>query len=436
MTKEDQPNKTSRVPGFYQLSPEERVRVVSEFGELNSTDRELLLAGETLPLEKAQNMVENVTTVFGLPHGIAANFRIDDSDLFIPMVVEEPSVVAAASHAAKLLRGGRGIETRADNPVMIGQIQLCDIPDLGGGREALLAKKAELIDAANATQPRLVSRGGGAVDLQVRAFPSTREGAMLVVHLLVDVRDAMGANMVNTMVESIADQCAKLSGGNPHLRILSNLAAHRLVHATGRVPLTLLDRASKTLSGAEVAQRVERASVFAEVDPYRATTHNKGFMNGVDAFLIAMGQDWRAVEAGAHAYAAQGGHYTALATWRVVGDELIGSTSLPMQVGTVGGIIPVHPQVGLNHRLLRLDGAGHLGRVAAAVGLAQNLAAILALSTDGIQRGHMALHARNIASAVGAEVRELDTVVEQMIAENAIHQEAATRILAQMRQSG
>ena len=235
-----------------------------------------------------------------------ANFR-DDEDFFIPMVVEEPSVVAAAVTQPNV-REGRGIVTRADAPVMIGQIQLCDLPDVEVASNALLSQKEELIAAANATQPRLVSRGGGAVNLEVRPFPETREGAMIIVHLLVDVRDAMGANMVNTMVEAIAGTCARLTGGSPHLRILSNLADQRLVHATGRVPIRSLERASATLSGAEVARRVERASVFAEVDPYRATTHNKGFMNGVDAFLIAMGQDWRAVEAGAHAYAAQNGH--------------------------------------------------------------------------------------------------------------------------------
>ena len=287
---------------------------------------------------------------------------------------------------------------------MIGQIQLCDVQDMDNGRQLLEAKAEELVALANASAPRLVARGGGARSLEVRSFSDTLIGDMLVVHIHVDVCDAMGANLVYGMCETLAPICEDVVKGTAYLKILSNLADRRLVTATGRVPLEWLKRPDLKMSGREVAERVERASVFAEVDPYRAATHNKGIMNGVDAFLLATGQDWRAVEAGAHAHAARSGTYGAMAKWRVVDEALEGTITLPMQVGTVGGVVRVHPVVKVLLKVFGADGASDVGRGAAAVGLAPSLAAILALATEGIQRGHMSLHARNIAVAAGAKV--------------------------------
>ncbi|MDP6946676.1 MAG: hydroxymethylglutaryl-CoA reductase, degradative, partial [Myxococcota bacterium] len=350
-------------------------------------------------------------------------------DRLIPMVIEEASVVAAASHAAKLLRSDVGIETRATAALMIGQIQICDVPDLDVACEALEALGPALVESANDNAPRLVARGGGARGFEVRRFEETAIGPMVVAHLLVDVCDAMGANLVNGMCEALAPRCEEATGGQAFLKILSNLADRRLVHATGRVPLTRLARPALGLTGAEVADRIVRASVFAEVDPYRAATHNKGIMNGVDAFLLATGQDWRAVEAGAHAHAASTGTYTAMATWRVDEDALVGRITLPMQVGVVGGIVKVHPVVKVLLKVLGAETAADVGRAAAAVGLAQNLAAILALATEGIQRGHMSLHARNIAAAAGARDDQIDKVVAEMIRRRNVSTDAATTIL-------
>ena len=424
-----EPKETSRVSGFYRLSPEDRVHHIAEFSGLSEADRTLLRSNVNLTRSKAQHMIENATSVFGLPLGFAANFRVNGVERFMPMVIEEPSVVAAASHAAKLLRGGPGIETTSTDPVMIGQIQICELEDASQAKRLIEEHGERLLEQANATQPRLCERGGGAREIQARIFEDTEIGTMVVLHLLVDVRDAMGANMVNTMVETIAPACQALVGGEVCLKILSNLADQRMVMATGRVPIRALDRPENGMEGAKVADRLVKASVFAEVDPYRAATHNKGFMNGVDAFLIAMGQDWRAVEAGAHAYAARTGTYSALAKWRVDGEFLVGTAALPMQVGTVGGIVQVHPLVAVNHRIMNMRSASELGEMAAAVGLAQNLAAILALSTDGIQRGHMALHARNVAAAAGASEGQVEAIANQMVAEKAINLESASRLL-------
>jgi hydroxymethylglutaryl-CoA reductase len=341
------------------------------------------------------------------------------------MVIEEPSVIAAASNAAKLLREGSGIITQASPPVMIGQIQLCDVSDPETSAQAIRNAAPELLAKANASQPRLVARGGGARELTVRVFSETEVGAMVIVHIMVDVCDAMGANLVNAMAETLAPDCEALAQARTNLRILSNLADKRLVEATGKVPIAWLARPQLGLDGATVAARIEEASVFAEIDPYRAATHNKGMMNGIDAFLIATGQDWRAVEAGIHAYGARHGTYSALATWRREGDYLVGKVVLPMQVGTVGGVTKVHPVVKVLLEILEMDSASDVGRCVAAVGLAQNLAAIMALATEGIQRGHMSLHARNIAASVGASGRDIDHIVAEMIRrENITHEEA------------
>lgn len=421
--------RSSRVSGFYKLPVQKRLERISDFADLTEDDRKAFANVQSLSIQKADKMVENVGGVFGLPLGFAANFRINKTDHFCPMVIEEPSVVAAASHAAKLLRDGDGIATWASSPIMIGQIQICEVEDLEFAKTLLLTHADELLEEANETQPRLCERGGGAREVRVRLFPETAAGPMLIVHLLVDVRDAMGANMVNTMVEAIAPKCSELVGGEVCLKILSNLADERLVYARGNVPISRLANKEKNMSGMVVAKRIVKASAFAEVDPYRAATHNKGMMNGIDAFLIATGQDWRAVEAGVHAYAARSGTYSALATWRIEGDQLVGNVALPMQVGTVGGIVQVHPLVGINLRILRISSASELGEIAAAVGLAQNLAAILALATEGIQRGHMALHARNIASAAGAREDQVEALARQLVEKKTINVEAATRLL-------
>ncbi len=429
----DRPTRTSRIPGFYKLSVDERLARIQAFADLDDADLETLRGPDGRTLAKASRMIENVGGLFHLPVGFAANFRVDGEDQLLPMVIEEASVVAASSNAAKLLRGGEGIVTAASDPIMIGQIQLCDVPDVDRAVDALRDAEDRLVALANSGQPRLVARGGGARALEVRAFPDSPIGPMVVTHLLVDVRDAMGANLVNGMVEALAKDCEALSGGHAHLRILSNLADRRLVHATGRVPLSSLARPDLGLDGAEVAERVFRASVFAELDPYRAATHNKGIMNGVDAFLLAAGQDWRAIEAGVHAWAARDGRYTALATWRREGDALVGRITLPMQVGVVGGVIGVHPVVGVLLKVLGTPGATALGRLAAAVGLAQNLAAILALATEGIQRGHMSLHARNIAAAAGATGADIDRIVAEMIRRRSINTAAARTIIDERR---
>ena len=424
--------KSSRISGFYRLTVDERLEHVQTFGCLSEEEIATLRAYDSLSLAQADRMIENVAGLFHLPVGFGANFRIDGIDRLVPMVIEEPSVVAAASNAARLMRGGEGIVTSASDPVMVGQIQVCNVPDPDAAREAVLRAEPELIALANAMHPRLVARGGGARRVSVRTFPETAIGPMLVVHIHVDVRDAMGANLINSMAEGLAERVEVLTGGAVNLRILSNLADERLVHAEGRIPVSMLANAKLGLDGRAVADRVANASVFAEVDPYRATTHNKGLMNGVDAVLLATGQDWRAVEAGAHAFASRAGRYTALSTWRRDGDELVGRVTLPMQVGTVGGVTKVHPVVKILLKVLGVDGAGVLGRIAASVGLAQNLAAILALATEGIQRGHMSLHARNIAASAGASDDQIDRVVDEMVRTQCFNHETAEALVKEI----
>jgi hydroxymethylglutaryl-CoA reductase len=335
------------------------------------------------------------------------------------MVVEEPSVVAGMSHGAKFLREGRGIETTATPPVMIGQLQVLDVPDPDAAVRAVIEDRHALIDAANAMDPGLLAAGGGARDIEAHVLPPMDHddplGTMVVVHLLVDVRDAMGANAINTMVEHLAHRVEQLTGGRVRLRILSNLADRRLITARGQASFATLGDGDEA-RGRDVAEGVQEASVFAERDPYRAATHNKGIMNGIDAFLVATGQDWRAVEAGAHAYAARGGRYTALARWRVRDGALSGEITLPMAVGTVGGAVRTHPASSFAvRRLLRIDHADELGQLAAAVGLAQNLAALRALAGEGIQRGHMGLHARNVAASAGAQGAEIDALAALLV---------------------
>ncbi|MEM9693924.1 MAG: hydroxymethylglutaryl-CoA reductase, degradative, partial [Myxococcota bacterium] len=383
--------------------------------------------------DEANRMVENALGVMGLPLGLCVNMKVDGHDRLIPMSVEEPSVVAAASFAAKLLRGGGGVHTEVTAPLMIGQIQLLDLPD-GDPAEAILAEKAALLELANAGHPNLVAAGGGAVDLEIHPLPATDEsdpcGPMTIVHLVVDVRDAMGANAINSMCERLAPRIEELTGARVGLRILSNLTDRRRVVARGRVPFTMLQGRGGD-SPAQLARAIVEASVFAERDPYRAATHNKGIMNGIDSVLVAFGQDWRAVEAGAHAYAARDGRYTALAKWRVEGEYLVGTLDVPLAVGTVGGVARVHPTVKMSRLIARIDDAASLASAVAAVGLAQNLSALRALAAEGIQKGHMRLHARNVAVEAGATGADVEEVARMIADRGAVNLDAAKRALAE-----
>ena len=393
-------NKTSRLPGFYKLSLKDRAAVVAELAGLTASEKAILM-GEGLSPDQADQMIENVVGIHALPLGIAVNFLINGQDYLIPMAIEEPSVVAGASFAARLVREGGGFTTSSDEPVMIGQIQVLDVADPQAARSELLAQKSRLLQLADQTDPLIVSLGGGARDLIVRIVEDSTIGPMVVAHLLFDCRDAMGANTVNTACEALAPEVENITGGRVVLRILSNLADRRLARAKCTIPTDVL--AIESFTGQTVSKRIVEAYALAANDPYRAATHNKGIMNGVDAVAIATGQDWRAVEAGAHAYAARNGRYTSLSHWSVDADgNLVGTLELPLAVGIVGGASRVHPTARVTLKILGVTTAQELAEVMAAVGLAQNLAALRALATEGIQRGHMALHARQVAIAAGA----------------------------------
>ena len=422
----------SRIPGFYDLSASERLAVVSAFGGLSPAEAEALNGAGGLNLARAEQMIENVVGTYSLPLGIAANFQVNGRDYLVPMAIEEPSVVAGASYAARLAREGGGFMADADQPVMIGQIQILDLADALIARSKLLAAKERILQLANRQDPVLVGLGGGARDLQVRIFPSSPAGPMLVVHLLYDVRDAMGANAVNTAAEALAPLLEEITGGRVNLRILSNLADHRLARAWVRIPLPALAHAG--FSGEQVGRGIAEAWAMAAADPYRAATHNKGIMNGIDAVVLATGNDWRAVEAGAHAYAARSGQYTALSRWSVSADgHLVGSLELPLAAGTVGGATKVHPAARAALKLLGVTSARELAQVLVAVGLAQNLAALRALAAEGIQRGHMALHARQVALAAGATGELVARVAEQMVQEGTVRLDRAEALLKEYR---
>jgi hydroxymethylglutaryl-CoA reductase len=419
--------KSSRLPGFYKRPIAERLALIQEWAGL--TDEETAVFAENgLSSEQANHMVENALGTFGLPLGIAANFLINGRNYLVPMAVEEPSVLAAVSHAAKLIRAGGGFQTEASEPVMIGQIQVLDIPDMPAAQLALSANKQRLMDEANGCSQNIVRRGGGARDIEIRPFPDTPVGPMLVVHLLYDCRDAMGANAINTAVENLAPLVAALTNGRTHLRILSNLSDRRTATARCTIPAAHLAQAE--LTGRVVAQLIEEANAFALVDPYRATTHNKGIMNGIDAVCIATGNDWRAVEAGAHAYAARNGRYAALTDWHVTGNgDLYGEITLPLAVGIVGGATKVHPTAKVAMKILNVSSAAELAQIMAAVGLAQNLAAIKALATTGIQQGHMRMHARQVALAAGAVDGQVQQIANQLIREQNIRINRAQELL-------
>ncbi|MBC6936942.1 MAG: hydroxymethylglutaryl-CoA reductase, degradative [Chloroflexi bacterium] len=422
---------TSRLPGFYKRSLAERAAIVGQWAGLTPEEQAALLGVSGLNAAQANHMIENVVGVYALPLGIATNFLINEKDYLVPMVIEEPSVVAALSNAARLFREGGGFTASSDEPVMIGQIQVLDLADVYVAAGAVMAQRDRLMAEANQVSSSIVQYGGGARDIQVRPIVDTPVGPMLIVHLLMDTRDAMGANTINTALEHIAPLIEQAAGGRTNLRILSNLADHRKVRAEGLIPKSQL--ATDRLSGEDAVQAIVEAGVFAEVDPYRAATHNKGIMNGVDAVVIATGNDWRAIEAGAHAYAARGGRYTSLTQWWQDDDgNLRGYIELPMAVGTVGGATRVHPAAGVALKILGVQSARELAEVCAAVGLAQNLAAMRALATEGIQRGHMRLHARQIAVAAGAPAHLINRVVQTMITENNIRLERAREIVQEL----
>lgn len=418
---------SSRIAGLYKLNLAERVAFVAEWAGLSEEEAAILL-GPGLTPELADQMIENSIGTLGLPLGVAANFLINGRDYLVPMAVEEPSVLAGASLAAKLVRQGGGFRTEATAPVMIGQLQVINIPDPAQALRALVSHKERILDAADQVRPSFVARGGGARDVEVRSFPDTPAGPMLVMHLLYDTRDAMGANVINTIAEALRPVVEELTGGCVNLGILSNLTDRRLATARCSVPSDCL--ATTDVAGHVVAQRIAAASVLAYVDPYRAATHNKGIMNGIDAVCIATGNDWRAVEAGAHAYAARDGQYRGLSTWQVnEAGDLVGELTIPLAVGTVGGATRVHPAAGVAMKILAVASAATLSEIIVAVGLAQNLAALRAMSTTGIQAGHMRLHARQVALAAGATGKQVEEIAARMVAERNIRVERAKALL-------
>ncbi|MGM8211183.1 hydroxymethylglutaryl-CoA reductase, degradative [Virgibacillus sp. W0430] len=406
---------TSRIPGFYNMTVEERREIIAKL--YNITDRSQLFSEQPLKTETADKMIENVIGTFPLPLGLGLNFLINGQEYAVPMAIEEASVVASASYIAKIVRGAGGFQTEATERIMIGQIQVVGCEDIYAAKRAVLEAKESLIQAANAAYPSMVARGGGAEGLDVRILNEDASSAysqMLVVHLYVDTCDAMGANIINTMVEALAPTVEELTNGKVYLRILSNYADRCLAHAKCVIPPKLLK--SEGFSGEEVRDGVVHAYEFAASDPYRAVTHNKGIMNGIDPIVIATGNDWRAVEAGAHAYAARDGHYGSMTSWTVDGEgNLVGELELPMSIGTVGGATRVHPMAKLALDILGNPSASELAQIMVAVGLAQNLGALKALVTDGIQKGHMALHSRSVAIAAGATGEMIDIVAEKLV---------------------
>lgn len=418
--------KTSEFKGFYKLSPQQRLEEVAKFSSLSEEEVSLLAKTGALSIEAADHMIENVFSVMPLPMGIAVNFTINGKDYLIPMAVEEPSVVAAASNAARMARVKGGFFTSNTGPIMRAQIQIVNVADPYAARFKLFEAREKLIEIANSQDPMLISLGGGMKDLEVQIVPSPL-GTMVVMHLIADTRDAMGANTVNTMAEALAPYIEQITGGKVYLRILSNLADKRLVRVR-----TVIDK--ETLGGEDVVDGIVWAYTFAAVDPYRAATHNKGIMNGIIPAVTATGNDTRAIEAGAHAYAARNGRYTSLTVWEKNKEgDLVGTIEVPMAVGLVGGATKVHPVARLAVKILGVKSAVELGEVIAAVGLAQNLTALKALATEGIQRGHMSLHARNVAVAAGATPDIIDQVVAEMVKARKVRQDYAEELVKQVK---
>ncbi len=435
---------------LYKLTPSERLQKLAAYADLDADDLAALEAG--LSADQAEVMIENVVGRYSLPLGIATNFMINGREVVVPLVVEEPSIVAGVSYAAKLARAGGGFQTRSSEPVMMGQVQILDLPDLDEAIARLRAAEDELLAAANQHHPTIQKSGGGAKGVEYRPLRETPAGPMLIVHILYDCRDAMGANAVNTAVEAVAPLIERLTAGRVNLRILSNLSDRRTARAECLIPVGQLTRDG--MPGEEVAQAIFEAWAFAAVDPYRAATHNKGIMNGIDAVAIATGNDWRALEAGAHAYAARKGRYTSLTEWSLVKTadrrpptadisditkvevketnvptHLWGVLEMPLSVGTVGGATRAHPTARVSLKILGQPNARQLAEIMVAVGLAQNLAAIRALASEGIQRGHMRLHARQVALTAGATGAQVQEIADKLVSEGNIRVERASELV-------
>ena len=422
----------SRIPGFYNLSLEERRAELLRHAELTPEELAALTGQAGLNAHQADHMIENVVGLYALPLGIALNFVVNGRQVLVPMAIEEPSVVAGASFMAKLARAGGGFSAHTSPPEMIAQMQILDVADLPAAQRALLSEKGNLLAEAAKVDPILQELGGGPRDVEVRLIEDSPIGPFLVLHLIYDVRDAMGANAVNTAAERLAPLVESICGGRVHLRILTNLADRRLAYASCTIPLSELTFGE--YQAAEVRQGVIAAWAFAAADPYRAATHNKGIMNGVDAVVIATGNDWRAIEAGAHAYAARDGQYTSLSTWSEDDQgNLVGRLEMPMAVGIVGGATKVHPAARAAIKLMGVKTAAELAEIIVSIGLAQNLAALRALATEGIQRGHMALHSRQVAIAAGAQGDQITRLAEQLVAEDTVRIDRAEEILKEWR---
>lgn len=420
----------SRIEDFYKASPDERLAVLAERATL-SADAEEALSNVGLDVTAADQVSENVVGTVEYPLSVATNFVVNGRDILVPMAIEETSVVAAASYGALMARPTGGFATNVSGPLMIAQIQAKAVNDPHAAKVRILEYEDKLIEHANEQDPVLVDHGGGCRDINVRVI-DTQRGAMVITHLVVDVRDAMGGNAVNTMAEALAPEIEEITGGEVELRILSNLADRRLARASCRIPPAELESDATDLAGEDVRDRIVDAWAFAAADPYRAATHNKGIMNGVDAVATATFNDWRAIEAGAHAYAAQG-DYGPLTSYEVDDDGYLScSIEMPMQVGTIGGATSLHDSAQAAMELLDVDSTDELAGIMAAVGLAQNYAGLRALVSEGIQTGHMRLHAKNLAVQAGAPDDLVDEVAGRMVAEDAIRQDRAEELLVEL----
>jgi hydroxymethylglutaryl-CoA reductase len=425
----------SRISGFYNLTLEERRAKLAEAANQTSEDLLPFTTGG-LSAESADHMIENVIGMYALPVGIGLNFMVNGRDVLVPFVVEEPSVVAGASFMAKLARAGGGFTATTTEPLMIGQMQLINVINMNEARLKIYEHKAELLAVADAIDPVLKKFGGGARDLEVRMIEDSPIGPFIVIHLIYDVRDAMGANAVNTACEKLAPQIEAITGGKVHLRILSNLADRRIARVRCTIPVKELTVGFESYPGETVRDGIIAAWAFAATDPYRAATHNKGIMNGVDSVVIATGNDWRAIEAGAHSYAARSGRYTSLSTWgKDMDGNLVGTLEMPMAVGIIGGATKVHPAAQAAVKLMGVKTASELAEIIVSVGLAQNMAALRALATEGIQRGHMSLHARQVALAAGATGDLIEKVAAQLVVEKAVNVTRAEEILAMLQKT-
>lgn len=424
----------SRIPGFYRLPVERRLAYLAKRFNLTEHQLSQLRNGSALRIEHAVNMVENAVGVLGMPLGLGLNFLVDGEEYLVPMAIEEASIIAAASKAALMIREGGGFKTIVDDPVMIGQVQVVDLPNIEAAAERIQEHREEIIHQANLANPRMVARGGGVIDVEARILSEGSDcDPMLIVHLLMDVREAMGANAINYACEAVGPLIESITGGQVILRILSNYATKRIVRSSFEVPFHILETAN--YSGNDVARRMVAAGQFARMDTYRATTHNKGIFNGIGAAALALGQDWRAIEAGGHAYASRDGKYRSLTEFRIEPDKLCGSIELPLQVGWVGGAVNSHPGVRFLRRISGVANSRELSGLLASVGLGQNFAACYALATDGIQKGHMALHARSVALSVGVPAEQVETVAQKMIEKGEVKVAVAETIYRKMQDS-